>query len=98
MPTGWEDDAGGPAPTGTALDEFATIYWLLGHPGKHRPAYKQGEVDLLDLSSVAALLGVVPETPDDDPFGPMTGDFAADSARLIRRRLEEAGQAGSSSE
>lgn len=75
--------------TGTAVDEFLPVYWLLGHAGKHRPAYRAAEVDALDISTVAALLGIHPETPDD-PFGPLSGDFAADSAALIRRRLAAA--------
>ena len=75
--------------TGTALDEFLPIYWYLGHPGAHRPAYTAGDADRLDLSVVAMLLGVRPHL-DDDEFGPLTGDFEADSARLIARRIAAA--------
>jgi len=89
-PTGWDDtEEIGPPLTGTALDEFLPIYWYLGHPGKHRPAYTAGETDLLDLSVVAMLLGVQPVIEGDE-FGPLTGDFEADSARLIARRIAAA--------
>ena len=89
-PSGFDDTADlGPPLTGTALDEFLPVYWYLGHPGKHRPAYTAGEVDRLDLSVVAMLLGVRPVI-DGDEFGPLTGDFEADSARLIARRIAAA--------
>lgn len=88
-PDGWRDNDDGPSDTGTALDEFLGIYWLLGHATKHRPAYRMGEVDLLDIAAVASLLGVSAQAPDD-PFGTLTGDFAADSARLIQQRIAAA--------
>lgn len=78
----------GPPETGTALDEFLPIYWHLSHRTRTRPAYSAAEVDALDLSLVAALLGIYPDDPDDT-HGRLSGDFAADSARLIARRLEE---------
>lgn len=65
------------------------IYWLLGHAGKHRPAYSAPDVDRLDVSVVATLLGIR-AVGNDDPFGPLSGDFQADSNRLIARRLAEA--------
>ncbi len=47
------------------------------------------QVDACLVSTVAMYLGVRPVDPDD-PFGPMSGDFAADAARLNRARLEAA--------
>lgn len=72
---------------GTSLDEFLPIYWFMSHPTKHRPAYTAGEVDALDLAVVAALLGLGGDDPND-PHGRLTGDLAADSARLAARRFE----------
>lgn len=50
------------------------------------------DVDALDISVCAALLGVRPEDPDD-PFGALSGDFGADSAAIIARRVAAAAAA-----
>lgn len=88
------DGETGPPETGTALDEFLPIYWYLARATSLHPAMSPGEVDELDITVAAMLLGVQPESPDD-PFGPLTGDFAVDSARLIARRQAAAAAARS---
>lgn len=79
----------GPPETGTAIDEFLPLYWVLARPTRTRPAMGPAEIDALDLSVMAALLGLRPDDPDDE-FGPLTGDFDADSARVIAARVAEA--------
>lgn len=75
-PWGVEPDAEGWR-TGTAIDEFTPIYLALGRadPKRHGPI-APGDADLLDLSVVAALLGVG-----------ATDDFESAAADLNRRRL-----------
>jgi hypothetical protein len=46
------------ATTGTALDEFLPIYVALAMPTKTHGALSPADVDAMDLSVVAALLGV----------------------------------------
>lgn len=84
-----------PPETGTALDEFLPIYWYMSRPTKLHPPYSALDVDALDISVVAMLLGVRPDEPEDG-FGPLSGDLDADSARLIARR-QAAAAAGRSS-
>lgn len=62
---------------------------------KLHPAHTADQVDGLDITVIAMLLGVQPERPDD-PFGPLSGDLDADSARLIARRQAAAAAARSS--
>lgn len=62
---------------------------------KLHPPHTSDQVDRLDIAVVAMLLGVRPDTPDD-PFGPLSGDLDADSARLIARRQAAAAAARSS--
>lgn len=63
----------------------------MARPTKDRAALSPAEVDALDLSVLAALLGVYPQS-EDDPLGmgPLSGDFAADSARVLAARVAEA--------
>lgn len=90
-PADWTDEDAPPS-TGTALDEFLPIYWWMARATRLHGPHSASEVDALDLSVLAALLGVQADRPDD-PFGSLSGDFAADSARLIRRRQEQARKA-----
>jgi hypothetical protein len=89
-PDGPDGDELRPPETGTALDEFLPIYWYMARATKLHPAQSPDQVDALDIAVLAMLLGVQPETPEDDLFGPLSGDFEADSARLIARRLAAA--------
>jgi hypothetical protein len=68
---------------------FSQVYWWLGRPSRLHPQMSQAEVDACEVHVVAQYLGVAPEDPDD-PFGPLTGDYAADAARVNARRLREA--------
>ena len=67
--------------TGTAIDEFTPIYMALARRTKRHEAIGPRDVDALDLSVVAALLGV---------GGIDGGDFESASADLIKRRLHAA--------
>jgi len=69
-----------PAPqleTGTAVDEFLPIYQQLARPTKDRRGFSPDEVDAMDLSVVAMLLG-----HGADPMR----DQLAEMADLARRR------------
>lgn len=87
LPPGMEEE-GAPS-VGTALDEFLPIYWHMARATKLHPAHTQPEVDALDLTVVAMFLGVRPEVPEDE-HGALSGDFRADSAALLARRMAEA--------
>jgi hypothetical protein len=63
--------------TGSAIDEFTPIYLALSRATKLHGAIAPSEVDALDLTVVAALLGV---------GGLDGGDFDSASRDLIRRR------------
>lgn len=65
--------------TGTAIDEFTPIYKALAIPTKHRRGFSPGEVDDMDITVCAVLLGV----------GAGLSQEAADRAELadlVRRR------------
>lgn len=67
--------------TETAIDEFTPIYLALGQATKKHGSIGPAEVDALDLSVVAALLGV----------GALDGgDFQAASRDLMARRMAAA--------
>lgn len=88
MPGGLDDQPRAPE-VGGVLDLFLPIYWALAQPSRLHPQMTEEEVDACSIPMIATYLGVVPDNPDD-PFGSLTGDLAADAARLNRRRLAEA--------
>lgn len=64
--------------TGTAIDEFTPIYEALAVPTKTRRGFAPHEVDLMDISVAARLLGV--------GKSPMMAEL--DELRELKRRRE----------
>lgn len=78
----WLSDEAGPPSTGTWLDEFLPIYWWLARDTKVHRGFSQAEVDAMDLSLVAALLGV----------GGGGSRFERESMAMIEARVRAAEQ------
>jgi hypothetical protein len=64
--------------TGTAIDEFTPIYLALAQPTKTHGPLAPADVDAMDISVVAALLGV---------GAPGSAPPVADPAALTRQRM-----------
>lgn len=69
---------------------FAQVYWYLARQSPLHPQMSQAEVDACEIHVVAMYLGVTPPGDDEDEFGQMTGDYAADAARVNARRIAAA--------
>lgn len=69
--------------TGTAIDEFTGVYVAFARATARHGALAPAEVDALDLSAAAALLGV-----GEDPYD--EGDYTTAAAELARERMAAA--------
>lgn len=69
---------------------FAQVYWWMARPSPLHPQMGQAEVDACEVHVVAMYLGVTPDGGDEDEFGQLTGDYAADAARVNARRIAAA--------
>lgn len=68
----------GPPHTDTILDEFLPVYYWLARPTKKRQGFTQPEIDGMDMTVVAMLLGVA-----DD-----RSRFEDESAAILAARME----------
>lgn len=69
---------------------FAQVYWYLGRASPLHPQMTQAEADACEVYVVAMYLGVTPQGDEEDEFGQLTGNYAADAARVNARRIAAA--------